>query len=179
MKREVSILFGLSGVGKTTMGRRVIDQETGIYHVSASDLLKAAHSQTGEELRTAQQDRLVENQQVLASALSEWPFPAGTRHILLDAHSVIDNDKVLVDIPVDAIASLKPSRLIFLTDDPAAIATRRLSGDRPRPVRTTSELNEHQERSLTVCRGYSEEMGVSLVVVKSGDLAGFRAALAI
>jgi len=72
MDRELSILFGLSGVGKTTMGRKVIGLDAGIAHLSASDLLKAAHSQSGEELRTAQQDRLVANQLVLKDALSNW-----------------------------------------------------------------------------------------------------------
>jgi adenylate kinase len=177
MKRELSILFGLSGVGKTTMGRQMIDQDEGIAHVSASDLLKAAHSQTGEQLRTAQHDQLVANQGILAEALENWAFPDTARHILLDAHSVIDNDRVLVDIPVAAIASLSPNRLIFLMDDPSVIVARRLSDDRQRPARTVAELNDHQERSLKVCRGYSESIGVPLLVVKSGDTSKFRAAM--
>ena len=179
MDRQLSILFGLSGVGKTTMGRSIIDSDAGIEHLSASDLLKAAHSQTGEELRTAHEDRLVANQDVLGDALDKWHFPPGTHHILLDAHSVVDNDRTLVDIPVDVIVSLAPDRLIFIADEPAAIVARRASGERQRPARTKEELHTHQERSLAVCVGFSEALGVPLSIVKSGDMAGFRTALGL
>lgn len=179
MDRELSILFGLSGVGKTTMGRSIIDREAGVAHLSASDLLKAAHSQTGEELRTADQDRLVANQVVLGDALDRWHFPVGTHHILLDAHSVVDNDRTLVDIPVDVIASLAPDRLIFIIDEPATIVARRASDERQRPARTAEELHAHQERSLAVCTDFSNALGVPLTVVRAGDLTEFRAALGL
>ncbi len=179
MVRELSILFGLSGVGKTTMGRRITDRDACIAHLSASDLLRAAHAQTGEELRTAQKDRLVANQEVLGEALNRWDFPMGTHHILLDAHSVVDNDRVLVEIPVQVIASLAPSRLVFITDEPAAIVARRASDKRQRPARTTEELHYHQERSLAVCIEFSEALSVPLSILKAGDLAGFRAALGL
>ncbi len=179
MDRELSILFGLSGVGKTTMGRKVIGLDAGIAHLSASDLLKAAHSQSGEELRTAQQDRLVANQLVLKDALSNWRFPPGTHHILLDAHSVIDNDRVLVDIPVDVIASLSPDRLIFIRENPEIIVERRLSDTRVRPLRTAEELGRHQERSFIVCQMFSKFLDVPLSVVQSGDLAEFRSVLGL
>lgn len=176
---QLSILFGLSGVGKTTMGRAVIERNAGVSHVSASDLLKAAHSQTGEELRTAKRDRLVANQGALADALRAWPFPVGTNHVLLDAHSVIDNDRVLVDIPISAIAPLSPNRLIFISDDPAAIAGRRRSDTRQRPIRTPEELDSHQNRSWAVCQGFSEAMRVPLLRIRSGDVLGFRVALGL
>lgn len=161
------------------MGRAIIDQDPGFAHVSASDLLKAAHAQTGEELRTAQKDQLVSNQGALTSALRAWPFPRETHHILLDAHSVIDNDKVLVEIPADAIASLLPNRLIFVFDEPATIVARRLSDARQRPARTAEELEVHQRRSLEVCEHFSELMALPLVAVQSGDTDAFRAALGL
>ena len=161
------------------MGRAVIGQDPTVAHVSASDLLKVDHAQTGEELRTAQRELLVSNQSVLASTLMAWPFPSGTRHVLLDAHSVIDNDKVLVDIPIDAIASLSPNRLIFLFDEPANIVSRRLSDTRQRPSRTAEELDAHQKRSLEVCELYSERMAIPLIAVQSGDTNTFRTALGL
>lgn len=179
MDRELSILFGLSGVGKTTMGRRVRDLDPGIAHLSASDLLKAAHSQSGEELRTAQQDRLIANQLVLGDALTSWDFPLGTHHILLDAHSVVDNDRVLVDIPVEVIASLSPDRLIFIREEPEIIVERRLSDTRSRPSRTAKELQDHQERSLAVCNTFSHFLNIPLSVIKSGDLTEFRSVLGL
>lgn len=164
-------------MGKTTTARSFIQSHPAAHHLSASALLKEAHNQDGEELRTAEKGRLVSNQGVLRDQLDAEASRLGAKLVLLDAHSVVDNDNGLVEIPVDVISSLDPDLLLFLHAPVELISQRRKDDSRPRPHRSIEELERHQRSALTVCERYREQLGTPLIVLQSGDTDGFAAAI--
>lgn len=171
------VVFGISGVGKSTACQRYLDAHPEWMHFSASDLLKAAHSQSGEQLRTAASDTIKQNQLALGEELDRRRGLQPNRPILVDAHSVIDNDKTLTIIPAETIASLKPLGLIFLAAPVEVIVERRARGDRVRPARTVIELENHQAEALSATREYASALALPIFVLEAGDDAAFAAAL--
>lgn len=162
-------LFGLSGVGKTRYAQVVVARKPRVLHLQASDLLRRASGLNNEDLRTAQRDRLVANQDSLAAALYEARAGSRDRPVLIDAHSVIDNDVELVDVPFEAIEPLHIDAFVFLRADPDLIVARRLRSDRVRPHRSAETLAEHQRRALDVCGQYAARSGAPLTIVEVID----------
>ncbi len=162
-------LFGLSGVGKTRYAKEVVAREPRVLHLQASELLRRASGLDDEELRTARRDRLVANQGALAAALHEARAGRRDRPVLIDAHSVIDNDVELVDVPFEAIDPLRINAFVFLHAAPELIVARRSRSDRLRPFRSAETLAEHQRRALHACREYAARSGASLTIVEAVD----------
>lgn len=162
-------LFGLSGVGKTRYAQDVVARVPRVLHLQASELLRRASGLCDEELRTAQRDRLVANQDALASALEEARSGQRDRPVLIDAHSVIDNDVELVDVPFQAIRPLGIDAFVFLRADPGLIVVRRSRSDRHRPYRSADTLAEHQHRALDACMVYATRSGAPLTIVDAVD----------
>lgn len=162
-------LFGLSGVGKTRYAQEVVARQPSVLHLQASDLLRRASGLNNEDLRTAQRDRLVANQDTLAAALYEARAGRRDRPVLIDAHSVIDNDVELVDVPFEAVEPLFIDAFVFLRADPELIVARRSRSDRVRPHRSAEALAEHQRRALDVCGQYASRSGAPLTIVEVMD----------
>lgn len=135
------------------------------------------HAQTSEQLRTAESSRIVENQQGLGVELQRRRAGEPHRPALVDAHSVIYNDKVLTPIPAEIIASLGPSGMIFLKASPELILERRLKGSRPRPRRTIDELRSEQDLALAQAQIFAQQLECSLVVVPVDDEQAFELAV--
>ena len=113
-------LFGLSGVGKTRFASELVAREPRILHLQASALLRKASGLLDEELRTADRDAMHANQKALADALQEARAGRRERPVLIDAHSVIDNDVDLLDVPFEAIRPLGIGHYLFVRADPVA-----------------------------------------------------------
>ena len=165
----VVAMFGLSGVGKGWMASAVCTRQPAILHLEASALLRAALNQPGEILRTATEDVIAHNQRRLAAAFAAARTAEPERPILFDGHCVIDNDAGLVDIPAAVIASLQPDHIVFVADEGAAIAARRLADARHRPLRTVDDLERHQARAQNLAQSYALALGISFEGVRSGD----------
>lgn len=148
-------LFGISGVGKSHLGRRIAAARPDVLHLVASALLKDAHQATGEALRTASADAVTSNQNVLADMVNQVATRRPHDAIVLDAHSVIDNDAGLVPVPYEAIEPIGLSAFLFLRDDPAAIVERRRDPSRRRPNRSVAELATQQELAQKLCADYA------------------------
>lgn len=164
-------LFGISGSGKTHLARRIVEMRPDILRVSASTLLKSAHRTTGERLRTADAERVIDNQNALASALREWRHAHEHHPVLLEAHALIDNDRELVEVPVEAIRGLDLAAILSIEADPVEIVERRRTDDRYRPVRTVDELERQQARSLELAHSLSKQLGIPFQRTRSHDLA--------
>lgn len=162
-------LFGLSGVGKTKYAQEVVARDPRVLHLQASELLRRASGLDDEELRTARRDRLVANQGALAAALEEARAGRRDRPVLIDAHSVIDNDVELVNVPFEAIDPLGIDAFVFLRAEPELIVARRLRSDRLRPYRSAETLAEHQRRALDACGEYAARSGAPLTIVEAVD----------
>lgn len=163
-------MFGISGVGKSHLARRIVQARPGLLRLSASGLLKSKLRTTGEKLRTAQVRDVVSNQFALVGALSaardgRWQIP-----VLLEAHAVIDNDHELIDVPLEVIKAIGVAGILSLSAPPAKIEMYRGRDRRKRPARTVEELEHQQKRSLAVSQHYASVLGVPFKEVEAGDL---------
>lgn len=165
----VAGLFGISGVGKTWLGSGLVAAMPNILHLQASTLLRQAHGITDEALRTSSAKDLRSNQVALALAMRDARLGQQNRPVLIDAHSVIDNDKGLVWIPYEAIEPLCIGHYLFLSADPETIAHRRACSDRVRPIRSVEVLRDQQQQALAACKDYAQQSGAPLTVLESTD----------
>lgn len=160
-------LFGISGVGKSWLSAKLIDAMHEILHVQASALLRHEHDKDGETLRTATDSDVRTNQSVLNAAIAKARLGFESRPVLLDAHSVIDNDEQLVDVPYAAIKPIGIAHFLFLAADPLLIVERRAGSGRARPKRSADVLMTHQRRALTVCQDYAQRSGRPITILQS------------
>jgi len=99
--------------------------------------------------------------------------------IIFDGHCVVDNGNQLVEIPVEVIAALSVSGLVFVQSQPGAIVERRLKDIiRTRPARSVDEIELHQNLAMSVCAEYSKHLQLDLHVVQAGDEESFASAVA-
>jgi adenylate kinase len=166
---------GIAGVGKTYLVRAATSALPGAISWSAGEIIgQARRVADPETLRTLPADDLVGSQELLIGGFQARRREAPSPLVLLDAHSVIDTDRGLFEIPVDVIRRLAPSGLMHVEDNAQAILERRLADHgRPRPVRSLSELVEYQNRSVRCCQHYRDALRIPLVVVRSGDVEIF------
>jgi adenylate kinase len=165
-----ALVFGVSGVGKTHACADYAARHPGTLFVSASSLLKAATTASGEALRTASAPVIRHNQTRLANALAGYRAGREDLPILIDAHGVIDNDEELVRIPLTAIQSLAPDILILLEAPPERVEAHRASDARPRPLRSIEAISREIEAERAAVSDYAIALGLDLLVaeVKSG-----------
>lgn len=138
-------------------------------------LMRAALNTTSEALRTAAASAVQDNQQRLVAAFEVARRSRPDCPVLFDGHSVIDNDQGVVEIPVAAIAGLRPTAIVFVHDEPGAIRQRRLADERPRPDRTEETLTGHQDRARQAAEGYAKHLAVPFYVLDAGDWQALKA----
>ncbi|MCW2339161.1 adenylate kinase [Sphingobium sp. B2D3A] len=168
-KGPVIAILGLSGSGKSYLGRSIVRARPEYLRLSAGGLLRRSFHTTGEKLRTAEGGDVRENQTELVGALAEARVGQWERPVLLEAHSFIDNDRELVDVPVEVMASLELAGIILVDVPAEQIATRRNTDKRKRPQRSLAELKRQCVRSKSLANGYASDLGIPLVAVNSGE----------
>lgn len=163
------LVFGVSGVGKTTACLDYAGRHPDVQFISASTLLKEAKAATSEELRTAGRKQIIDNQSLLPIAFERYRRERKDQTILLDAHAVIDNDRTLVAVPSSVISALQPSRLILLEAPPIEIAARRSGDKRQRPLRDLDAIAYEINAERAAVAAYGEELGLSVTVATVGQ----------
>lgn len=122
------LVFGVSGVGKTTACKDYSARHQDVAHFSASELLQSATGKSPEELRTASVQQIRANQDMVAGELRRRVAGQVIGTILVDAHSVIDNGEDLVRVPLSIVESLAPQVLVLLEAPAAIVRSRRRGG---------------------------------------------------
>jgi len=174
----VFAVFGISGVGKTTLVKRFVKNHPSYLHLQASALLRTAKATTSEALRSAPAAEIRDNQDILVTAFHTARLDAPERPVIFDGHSLIDGDAGLVIIPTDVIARLDPVRLIFVYDEPRLIHQRRISDtSRRRPTRSIEQLAEQQAVAFIACQRYAASLDLPLDSVLAGELVGLAGAI--
>lgn len=167
------LVFGVSGVGKTTACLTYTNAHPDYLYSRASAILEKAHGRPIEALRTATATSVIANQAVLPSAVAALREADSNRTILLDSHAVIDNDAVMVEVPLDIIGALEPDGFILLEADPATIRQRRDGALRVRPSRSVAQIGDEVRAERKAVASYAAALNKPLVtdvVVQSYDL---------
>lgn len=172
-KIGVVLVFGISGVGKSTACASYVARHPSVLHTSAGALLQAAKNIDSALLRTDVAGNIAQNQNLLGEALRRFKLGRETSDILIDAHSVIDNDHELVEVPVDAVRAMNPNGLVLLEAPPELVIERRRNDVRLRPSRTAEELQFQIGVARRVCESYADELSLPLEIgtaMNDGDL---------
>jgi adenylate kinase len=173
------LVCGISGVGKT----RLLECLTNYFPLSvtwrASEIIGSARNIIDPEtLRTLPRGEIQQSQELLIQGFKARREAFPDVLVLLDAHSVIDAERGLVDIPVEIAAHLAPSGIIHVSDDIARILQHRLADTkRVRPMRSIAQLTQYQLRSIASCERYSAALHIPLIEVRSGDMEAFTKAV--
>jgi len=104
-------VFGISGVGKSTLIEQFVRHHADWRSLAAGELLARAVQRHPEHLRTSSPDVIEANQYALAELIQDIRARKLTTNWLLDAHSLIDNGTELVPVPTAAISRLEPTAL--------------------------------------------------------------------
>lgn len=135
------LVFGISGVGKTTVCSDFAARHPEYLHYRASALLSAAKSESTERLRTSSAADIRSNQALLGEKLDSLRNGQLQRPVIVECHAIIDNDIELVEVPVSIVQALRPDGLILLEANAETVCARRVSDDRGRPMRTAEEID--------------------------------------
>ena len=170
MGKGVCILvFGVSGVGKTSSCADYVARHPEWLHLRASALLSGATGESAEALRTSSYETIRGNQQLLGAALERARSGREAAPILIDAHAAIDNDSDLVPVPIDSVASLHCDGMILLELPTDTLAARRANANRPRPARSKLALDLEASLEADTVRSYAVALNIPLVCAKVGD----------
>jgi len=157
------LVFGVSGVGKTSSCTDYVTRHPEWLYLRASALLSDATGESTEALRVSSGEAIRRNQQLLGAALERARAGREAAPVLIDAHAVIDNDRDLVTVPVEAVASLGGEGIILLELPAEMLAARRAGSDRPRPARSAQELDREARLEAGAARGYAAVLEIPLV----------------
>jgi adenylate kinase len=91
------VVFGISGVGKSTACASYVLRHPTVLHTSAGALLQEAKNIESSALRIQDPQTILQNQNLLGDALTRFRLGREGADLLIDAHSVIDNDHELVE----------------------------------------------------------------------------------
>lgn len=163
------VLLGISGVGKSYLARRIFLRRPNILCLSAGALLKDALAEDPEQLRTANRDVVLKNQMILADAVRTARNHRWKQTVLLEAHSVIDNDQELIEVPIDAMRAIQVAGIILIEEPASDILRRRDADMRSRPARGLRELEDQQQLSNAVTYQYADALSAPIQKVSSGD----------
>lgn len=171
MRPAIFAFLGLSGVGKSTMLRQLLNH-IDFQHLQASEIIKTAKSQktrvdTSDQLRFRNID---ENQAILINEF--WDrVDRQKKFVVLDGHSIIDTPDGIKEIDPRVFEELSLSHVIFLADNPSAIYLRRGNDiTRNRPPREERELGYQQNIALISAWKISIHVGVPLSIVDHSQL---------
>jgi adenylate kinase len=156
------LVFGISGVGKSTACASYIARHPNVLHTSAGALLQEAKGIDGGALRTEAARDILQNQTLLAGAVARYRSGREHADILIDAHSIIDNDHELIEVPVDIVRALGSDGLILLEASPEVVFERRRRDLRSRPARTVEELKFQMAVARKACEKYAAELQLPL-----------------
>ena len=161
MTQRVIALVGLSGVGKSTLLKKV-GKRVSFLHLQASHLIQnelvfqTSVTQTSEQLRNGP---IINNQAHLISAFQRETATCDGL-IVLNGHVLIDAPDGLIEIPAAVFDELGVAHFIVLQERPCRIFKQRLRDTtRTRPERTEIELADHQRLSILATTNIALELG--------------------
>ncbi|MBR1068323.1 adenylate kinase [Bradyrhizobium japonicum] len=161
---KLIIIFGISGVGKTTACKSFIRRSPAFGYISASQFLGKARNLSVEQLRHSSEAEVCENQRLLAEHLPGEMSKSEKKFLLLDAQNVIDNGVDLVQVPMAVVEKLRPCGIILLEANAVDLYLRRKNDSSYRPSRAPAELESQMRFIRTVTLDYSRALEVPLII---------------
>lgn len=161
--REIFLIVGLSGVGKSYLINKLLSLDSSFVHFSAGSLIKKRLQVVDRDsLKALGASEILQNQYVLVDQFNEEIKSISTSNtVLFDVHTLIETKGGIIDVPFDIFDRLRPSRMFFLYANPEDISSRRAHDEsRERITQPTAELAHLQGYSENTARGYSSKLDI-------------------
>lgn len=136
-------IFGLSGCGKTTIVRKMIDLCPLWNHTSASLLIKEYNGEIAFD--KINKNNIISNQDILINAVKVIDSKPV---FLLELHNVIELPNSLEIIDKNVIDSLNLDVSIFIYSSPLQIVNNRFSDLKKRKISDVNEIKSIQKKSI-------------------------------
>lgn len=149
---------GIHGVGKTYFCNQV-KERLGINTYSSSKLIEEKRNSNFSANKTVSD--IDENQLLLLRAIEKLRRKGD--EFILDGHfCLLDMDGHISRIPMETYISLKPDRIILLTEQPNVIVTRRLHRDGV--VVKEADIDCFQREEMIYAEEVSRKLGIQLLI---------------
>lgn len=167
-------IFGISGVGKSTLINYFIKNSPEWTHLQAGQLIKAELKNIDhDKLRLEGNEAILKNQYLMIDAFWREIDTKQLSKVIFDGHSIIDTGRDILDIPVDVIQALKPDKLVFIKVAPSTVLTRRTNDNsRDRPVLLEEQIEDQQNRALRQVEIYSAALSVPVEILENPEQSG-------
>ena len=175
-RRSLVCVFGVSGVGKSTLISRYLAIRPDWIGLAASELLETRYSSADsptslEQDFVDQQIRLVERIKVVRQRSLK-------AHFIVDGHCALDVGGTLRVIPLVVIERLMPTLIVVVEDEVNAIGSRRtIDLTKERPLRNVRALTDLQQITVQLSQDYGRALRIPCERVCSGDLDTFALVL--
>ncbi len=179
---DITVIAGLSGVGKTFVIEKLVRESDSYVHLSAGSLIKKRRANLERDrLRELEKNSILANQYLMIEQFKKELNTIDRRFsIIFDAHMVIDNDHELIEVPYEIFEQLSPIRIIFLFDEAEKIIEKRIfDNSRKRPIRSIPEIIEQQNRSIMLAQKHSSRLSIPFIEIQSGDIQALSNAIAV
>lgn len=172
-------VIGLSGVGKTSIIQRFVEENSDYLHLEASKIIKQVTGiQVLEKIRLLPKNKIIENQDILIKELSK--YKNSFDKIILDGHLLINNSQELIPIPIDTIRKILPNRMILIEGNANDILLHRKNDlYKTRPNQLLVEIEEEQLELQKIAVKYCDELNIRLDIVNFEDYSRFRQILSL
>lgn len=167
---KVICIFGISGVEKSTMIKKLDLKNSNLNHVQASKLISIANDDKQQDtLRLNPSDIILQNQEKMLSEYKKI-YDNDDKDILFDGHSIIDNGTEIIQISISIIRNLFATHMIFLKDKPENIYEHKNKDNgRRRSEISIEQINYQQKLALQACENFSSVLNIPLEIIRSDE----------
>ncbi len=176
--RNIVIVTGIPGVGKTTVINTAVDQVrekhgenvlilnfgTEMFEVAT----KAGHVKDRDEMRKLPTSLQRENQKQAGVAIAEKSKSA---KVIVDTHTLIQtNNGFLIGLPEWVVNAIKPKTVVLVEADSEKIASRRTGDEsRIRDAQAVADIQIHQEMCRAAAVAVGTITGATVRIIKNRE----------
>jgi adenylate kinase len=176
--RNVVIVTGIPGVGKTTVINAAVEQ---VKERSGEEVLilnfgtemfevatKAGHVRDRDEMRKLPTSLQRENQKQAGLSIAEKSKSA---KVIVDTHTLIQtNNGFLIGLPEWVVTAIKPKTVVLVEADSEKIASRRTGDEsRTRDAQAVTDIQIHQEMCRAAAVSVGTITGATVRIIKNRE----------
>ncbi|MHC3921713.1 ATP-binding protein [Alcaligenes nematophilus] len=155
-------IAGIHGVGKSFMCKKIAIQ--GIYHASASDIIKSELKEENWGKEKNVKDA-INNQTALIKGLKK--IEKKTSNLILDGHFTLISNNEIIEINQSVFDEIKPKSIILITDDEEKIIEKIKKRDGKEPTYDVSKFLKAEKQAS---EEYAKKNGIDWDEIQSGEI---------